>query len=82
MAVVLRIMHKQIKTYNSKLYYFPGLIYFNRYKPAIDAINKFGIKNKALSIETYTFFAFYTNILQSNLKNNNEIVNQFLFSRW
>ena len=53
---VLKRMHKQIETYNSKMHYFSGVKSFwpvQNNQPVIDAIKKFSSRNKALSISTY-----------------------------
>lgn len=68
---VLKLMYKQMETYNSKSYYFSGIKSSwpgQNNQPVTDALSKLNVRNKALSIPTYDFCTHYINMPHNKLK--------------
>lgn len=77
-------MYKKIETDRSKLRYFSGVKSFcsvQNNQPVIDAINKFNVRNKTLSLATLDFYILYTNIPKKQFKDCDEGTYQFLSQR-
>ena len=79
---VLKLMYKQIETYNSKIHYFSGVKSFwpiQKNQLVIDSIKNTNSRNKALSIATYENSTLDTNTPHNKLKNVMRVGINFCF---
>ena len=78
-TLALKLLYKQIESYNNKTSYFSGVKTFwpiLNNLPVINAIKQLNDRKKAYSISTFDFATLYTNIPHGKLKNVlREIIN-------